>query len=176
MATQDLRSEPLLIVLFIKKIIYHIFGDLAKPFESVKGRKWAKITFHIVYTGQTLIFCDDVSNFIWKNNKNVVSFFFFYMAIGCFCQCPIHKWDGNINETAWLLQRIQELKNQLTISRNSTTKAMRRKHCAYDPRASAKGVGATFGVGLLISIATFLIISDLPILMLHLKQAKNNFI
>lgn len=98
------------------------------------------------------------------------------MAVGCSCQCPIHNWNGNLtNETAWLLQRIQELKNQLTISRNSTTKAMRRKHCAYDPRASAKGVGATFGTGVLIAIATILIISDLPILMLHFTRAMNNF-
>ncbi|XP_048744184.2 uncharacterized protein LOC125657564 [Ostrea edulis] len=82
---------------------------------------------------------------------------------GCRCPCAmVGAVPIQANETEKLQQRIRELKANLTIMKNETSKALRRKISAYDPRQSAKSLGAVLGAGILIFVFGFIIISDLP--------------
>ena len=60
----------------------------------------------------------------------------------------------------------------LSIQKNSTTKAKLKKICVYDPRTSAKGLGAVLGAGIVVAMIIALIISDLPIFISPVKKLK----
>lgn len=86
-----------------------------------------------------------------------------FLILGCRCPCAmVGAVPIQANETEKLQQRIRELKAKLTIMKNETSKALRLKTSAYDPRQSAKSLGAVFGAGILIFVFGFIIISDLP--------------
>lgn len=88
----------------------------------------------------------------------------------CKCTCSaIGSIPIKSNETKKLEQRIGELRSLLTVQKNMTAKARRRKVCASDPRPSAQGVGVVMGVGVLVVIISSIVILDLPSLISSFK-------
>ncbi|XP_062571253.1 uncharacterized protein LOC134233297 [Saccostrea cucullata] len=90
---------------------------------------------------------------------------------GCQCPCSV---VGSIpiqaNETEKLIQRIAELKTNLTISRKKTSKALRKKISVPDSRPSAQNLGTVIGAGVLICFFGLIVISDFPILWSQFKR------
>ncbi|XP_061188815.1 uncharacterized protein LOC133196989, partial [Saccostrea echinata] len=92
------------------------------------------------------------------------------IKIGCQCPCAVvGSLPIQANETEKLVKRITELKANLTIKRNETSRALRTKISVYDSRPSAESLGAVLGAGILISLLSFFIISDFPILWSQIK-------
>jgi hypothetical protein len=81
------------------------------------------------------------------------------------CRCPCSS-VGDVpirpDEVEKIERRVQELKANLTVLRNSTSKAIRSKISAYDPRPSAQSIGVILGAGILIFVFGGIVISDLP--------------
>lgn len=98
-----------------------------------------------------------------------------YLFILSECRCPCSS-VGVVpikqDEVEKLEQRLGELKSNLTVLRNSTSKAIRSKISADDPRPSAKSLGFVLGAGILICVFGGIIISDLPELWLLLSCQK----
>ncbi|XP_062597053.1 CUB and sushi domain-containing protein 3-like [Saccostrea cucullata] len=81
----------------------------------------------------------------------------------CTCPCgmigsmPIKEY-----EIDKLHQRLEELKLNLRILKNTTSRAIRNRISATDVRPSAVGVGTVLGAGILVAVFGSIGISDLP--------------
>ncbi|XP_061188816.1 uncharacterized protein LOC133196990 [Saccostrea echinata] len=81
------------------------------------------------------------------------------------CKCPcgmVGSKPIKEHEIEKLHQRLKELKSNLVVLKNTTSRAIRKRISATDVRPSAMGAGAILGVGILLVVIGSIIISDLP--------------
>ncbi|XP_062615001.1 uncharacterized protein LOC134276742 [Saccostrea cucullata] len=93
----------------------------------------------------------------------------------CFrCKCPCSlTGQQKFNSSIELEQKIEKLKKELTILKNSTNSFYRKKISAPDNRPSSAGLGYLFGYGVILFIMLSLVISDMPKWYRHIRFGAN---
>jgi len=82
------------------------------------------------------------------------------------CLCVINKTWTNLTQE----QIIEQLTKELTISKNSTSRSQNKLISRSDPRQSSTVVGLV-GSALIISVFGFLLFTDIPVIIRHLRAA-----
>ena len=60
--------------------------------------------------------------------------------------------------------KLDVIKKTLTVDKKETKAAKRKKISAPDPRPTAKAVGATLGIGLLVLLFAMIVLPDIPVI------------
>lgn len=90
---------------------------------------------------------------------------------GCKCPCDRVKNQVIIHDTKELELKIADLKKDLEIKKSTVLSSqLRKRTSANDDRVSAKTVGAILGPLLIAMILGLIVISDIPILLSHLRR------
>jgi len=82
------------------------------------------------------------------------------------CLCVINKTWTNLTQE----QIIEQLTKELTISKNSTSRSHNKLISRSDPRQSSTVVGLV-GSALIVSVFGFLLFTDIPVIIRHLRAA-----
>ncbi|XP_071148047.1 uncharacterized protein [Mytilus edulis] len=96
-----------------------------------------------------------------NNNSNT--------AINCECNCD--KTPKQSNET--LQEKVDQLVKELSIDKTTLSSYKNTKISAADPRPSSRGIGSVAAV-ILATLIVILLISDIPMVISHLKILKAN--
>lgn len=89
------------------------------------------------------------------------------------CLCPCHLTTMSTLSSAEILQSIEKIKKELTIDPKTTSAAIRKKISVQDPRPSAKAVGAS-GIVILVIVFGGLILLDLTTLKREIEFFLSN--
>lgn len=89
------------------------------------------------------------------------------------CMCPCHLTTMSTLSSAEILQSIEKIKKELTIDPKTTSAAIRKKISVQDPRPSAKAVGAS-GIVILVIVFGGLILLDLTTLKREIEFFLSN--
>ncbi|XP_062620854.1 uncharacterized protein LOC134282461 [Saccostrea cucullata] len=87
----------------------------------------------------------------------------------CQCPCKMIKSQNYIKDHEVLGKVIEKRKKMLEVKKNELSSTIRKKTSAADERRSAQGVGMVLGVGLITSVLSIIICSDLPLLCRHIR-------
>ncbi|XP_062569352.1 CUB and sushi domain-containing protein 3-like, partial [Saccostrea cucullata] len=87
----------------------------------------------------------------------------------CQCPCKMTKSQNYIKDNEILSKVIVKRKKLLEVKKMELSSTIRQKTSAADERRSAQGVGMALGVGLITSVLSIIICSDLPLLCRHIR-------
>ncbi|XP_062574576.1 uncharacterized protein LOC134236424 [Saccostrea cucullata] len=87
----------------------------------------------------------------------------------CQCPCKRTKSQNFIKDNEILGKVIEKRKKKLEVKKFELSSTIRKKTSAPDERKSAQGVGMALGVGLITSVLSIIICSDLPLLWRHIR-------
>ncbi|XP_056009539.1 uncharacterized protein LOC130051548 [Ostrea edulis] len=85
----------------------------------------------------------------------------------CMCPCSL-TGQQTINSTRELEEKITQIKKELKVNKKSTNAFLRKKISAPDFRPSSVRIGYICGYGILISVVSVILISDVPRLYRHI--------
>ncbi|XP_062616356.1 uncharacterized protein LOC134278052 [Saccostrea cucullata] len=88
---------------------------------------------------------------------------------GCMCPCERMKNQVIITDKKVLISKIAKMKKELKVNKADLNKQLRKRLSVFDKRASAVAVGTIFGPLLIAFFIGIIVISDIPIMMRHLK-------
>lgn len=123
----------------------------------------------IVMTQVTIRQCTWYIQYVTHDSSNQSRVLMFFS--GCKCPCDRVKNQVIIHDTKELELKIADLKKDLEIKKSTVLSSqLRKRTSANDDRVSAKTVGAILGPLLIAMILGLIVISDLPILLNHLRN------
>lgn len=123
----------------------------------------------IVMTQVTIRQCTWYIHYVTHDSSNQSRVLIF--SSGCKCPCERVKNQVIIHDTKELELKIADLKKDLEIKKSTVLSSqLRKRTSANDDRVSAKTVGAILGPLLIAMILGLIVISDLPILLNHLRN------
>lgn len=100
----------------------------------------------------------------------ILEYNYVILSTGCKCSCPPTYTPSNVT----LEEKVDELVKVLTIDKTTLSSYKNARISAPDSRLSARGIGSV-AAALLSTLVVVLLISDLPLVILHLKLMKANF-
>lgn len=87
---------------------------------------------------------------------------------GCMCNCSVQN-QQLFNSTEELYQKIEELVKFIKVEKISTNAFMRGKISVRDYRPSSVRIGYICGYGIIISLTSLLVMSDVQVLCRHIR-------
>jgi hypothetical protein len=99
----------------------------------------------------------------------ILEYNYVILSTGYTCSCPPTYTPSNVT----LEEKVDELVKVLTIDKTTLSSYKNARISAPDSRPSARGIGSVAAV-LLSTLVVVLLISDLPLVILHLKLMKAN--
>ncbi|XP_062578608.1 uncharacterized protein LOC134240525 [Saccostrea cucullata] len=88
---------------------------------------------------------------------------------GCMCPCERMKNQVIITDKKVLIAKIAKMKKELKVNKADLNKQLRKRLSVFDKHASAVAVGTIFGPLVIAFFIGIIVISDIPIMMRHLK-------
>lgn len=93
------------------------------------------------------------------------------------CQCPCKRLESQnfITNHQILKKKIEQTKKDLEVKKTELSSIIRKMTSATDKRKSAQGIGMALGVGVITTLVSLIICSDLPLIYRQIVQGPYGY-